>query len=362
MNQYSSEEPGRDLRCRPPAAAARGCDGLFVVDKPSGISSFEVVRRIRKATRARRVGHTGTLDPLASGVLPVCVGEATKLASLLASGKRHYRGTFILGVETDTLDITGRILRRQDASGIPTGRIEEASALLAATGYQTPPQFSAIKYKGKPSYYWARRGIKVPLQARAVRIEGFCIRERSGERVSFDLVCSSGTYVRSLVAEIGAALGCGACLSELRRMACGQFCIEDAVDLERLLEALRRDASSTPYLVPMTALLPELGSVPVDQAAAERVRHGGLVPWSAVCSGLAPGFSCGTKVKILHNDSMIALGECRLSAGLPVLAPIRVFEPTGGQGPRETVDAKSARDRTIVKRENDSVIRRRNLS
>lgn len=362
MNRYSSEAPWRDPRSRLPAVPTRGCDGLFVVDKPSGISSFEVVRRIRKATRARRVGHTGTLDPLASGVLPVCVGEATKLASLLTAGKRRYCGTFILGIETDTLDITGKILRRQDASGIPTGRIEEVSVLLASAGYQTPPQFSAIKYKGKPSYYWARRGIDVPLQARAVRIDGFLIRERNGERVSFDLVCSSGTYVRSLVAEIGTALGCGACLSELRRTACGPFSIEDAVDLDHLLETLRRDAGGTPYLVPMSALLPELGSVPVDQAAAERVRHGGLLPWSAVCDGLAQGFACGTKVKIMYNDSMIALGEVRLSNGRPVVAPIRVFEPTEGSRPVRDCRREKRVGYDKGTHENDPGIRRRKLS
>ncbi len=326
MNQYTNTVRRSFSSVRTPMVVSAVVDGIFVVDKPSGATSFEVVQYVQRLTKTRKVGHTGTLDPLATGVLPVCVGEATKLVPYVSTGKRHYHGAFLLGIETDTLDITGRVLRERECHDVTTRAIEQAMASAVGTVCQTPPQFSAIKYKGRPSYYWARKGIRVPLQPRAVHIEQFQVTERTGQKVFFDLVCSKGTYVRSLVNQIGTLLGCGASLSELRRIACGRFTVAQAIVLDVLIKALEQGNQHLgPSFVPLNEVLCDMTSLEVDQVVAHKLRHGCSVPLTSPGIEVRGRAENGATVKVIHNTAMIALAKCTIRRGQPILTPVRVF-------------------------------------
>jgi tRNA pseudouridine55 synthase len=200
--------------------------GLALVDKPSGITSHDAVDRVRRALGTRKVGHAGTLDPLASGLLVIGVGRATRLLRFLGDLPKEYRGTGVLGVETDTLDADGEVVRR---SAVDVGEAELRTALAALTGDldQVPPAYSAVKVGGRRLYDAARRGEPIEAAPRRVRVDAFELVSFRPPAFDFGVRCSSGTYVRSLVADAGAALGCGAHLTALRRTAIGPFRVED---------------------------------------------------------------------------------------------------------------------------------------
>jgi len=215
-------------------------NGVVVVDKPAGITSHDAVERVRKLLGEKKAGHTGTLDPMATGVLPVCVGEATKLASFLAGDDKTYEVTMRLGVRTDTLDMTGRVLDEQEprVTGADVRAVLEG---FAGTITQVPPQYSAVKVRGRALYKWARKGVRVEAPARQVEIRAIRLRAIEPPRVRFDVTCSKGTYVRTLCADAGERLGCGAALESLRRTASGRFRLEDAVSLEGASDAALRE-------------------------------------------------------------------------------------------------------------------------
>jgi tRNA pseudouridine55 synthase len=213
-----------------------GMHGVLVIDKPAGMSSAHVVEQVRRGLGIDRAGHGGTLDPLATGVLPICVGAGTKLAQFLLADDKAYEAEALLGTTTDTLDRTGRIIEQRD---VQVTRDALIAALVAHTGPQTqiPPMYSAIKQGGVRLYHRARAGEDVAREPRAIRIDRLELLAFAPPRFRLAIACSKGTYVRSLVADLGAAVGAGAHLTELRRTRSGRFTLDQAVTLDRLADA-----------------------------------------------------------------------------------------------------------------------------
>lgn len=212
-------------------------NGILLVDKPEGLSSAAVVRHVKKALAVEKIGHLGTLDPFASGLLPLCAGTGTKIAQFLLTERKAYTGTIRLGVETDTLDKTGAVTRSASVPQYGAAMLNELEQRFTGDYEQTPPMYSALKRQGVPLYKLARRGVVVEREPRLVTIERLSLRQREPNLLEFSVTCSKGTYVRVLAQDIGAVLGCGAHLFSLRRTAVGDFVVEDALPLQRIIEA-----------------------------------------------------------------------------------------------------------------------------
>jgi tRNA pseudouridine55 synthase len=214
-------------------------DRVLVVDKPAGMTSHDVVERIRRTSGVRRVGHTGTLDPPATGVLVVLVGRATRLAQFFVDDEKGYRGEMILGSATDTQDADGEVVARGEVGGITAARIEKVFAEFVGAIEQVPPMVSAIKKGGTPLYVLARRGVEVPREPRRVLVRRLVLIGYREPVAEFEVTCSKGTYVRTLAHDVGRALGCGAHLGRLSRERVGRFRIEDALSLDEVSRAGR---------------------------------------------------------------------------------------------------------------------------
>jgi tRNA pseudouridine55 synthase len=208
-------------------------DGLALVDKPGGATSHDVVDTVRRRLGTRKVGHAGTLDPMATGLLLIGVGRATRLLRFFGDLPKTYEGVARLGVETDTLDADGIVLRTDDVE-VSSEDVERAFAGLEGVSLQRPPAYSAVKVGGRKSYEAARAGERLELEEREIRVDAFELRSFEPPDLGFRVVCSGGTYVRALLADVGAALGCGAHLTSLRRTAIGPYRVEDAVAPEAL--------------------------------------------------------------------------------------------------------------------------------
>jgi tRNA pseudouridine55 synthase len=260
----------------------RPLDGVLLLDKALGPSSNHALQAARRLYRAEKAGHTGTLDPLATGLLPLCFGEATKFSGELLNADKRYVATVQLGVTTDTADAEGRVLEcRPVESGLP--EIEAALAAFVGDIDQVPPMYSALKRDGKPLYEYARAGIELERAARRVSLYQLHLLDSSelvgAGRFVFEVHCSKGTYVRTLAADIGERLGCGAHLAGLRRTGIGSLDIVRAHSLSDL-ESLTEDARDT-LLLPPDGLLSALQEARLDAADAARLRHGQAVRWSA---------------------------------------------------------------------------------
>lgn len=210
-------------------------NGVIIINKPIGITSFDVVFKVRKMAKTKKVGHTGTLDPLASGVLPICIGNATKLVDYIMIGEKQYKATLKLGVVTDTYDLEGKVIRTSDVSVTPNEVITVINGFIGES-QQIPPMYSAIKVNGKKLYELARKGIEIEREKRKISIAKIQIHNIELPFVSFTVNCSKGTYIRSLCYDIGEILGCGATMTELERSGSGDFKIENSVKLEDLTQ------------------------------------------------------------------------------------------------------------------------------
>lgn len=214
--------------------------GIFTIDKPAGPSSFRMVQLVRRALNIKKTGHAGTLDPFATGLLVICSGRpATRLISLLMDGAKVYEATMRLGVETSTQDPEGEIVAERPVLGVTADRVEACLAGFIGEQYQMPPLYSALKYKGKPLYHYARRGVEVERQPRLIRITALECLALDRDRLTIRVACGKGTYIRSLAADIGTELGCGAHLTALRRLQSGFFSVVGAVAGAELLEPER---------------------------------------------------------------------------------------------------------------------------
>ncbi|HLA68737.1 MAG TPA: tRNA pseudouridine(55) synthase TruB [Bacteroidota bacterium] len=227
---------------------------IFLVDKPIGWSSFDVVKKMKSILRAKKIGHAGTLDPQATGLLVVCTGPKTKSVELLIGLEKEYTGTMELGVQTESYDSETKIVAQKDATLISRGLLASTAKIFEGKQLQKPPMYSAAKYGGKPLYYYARKGRTVERAGKEIEVKEFEITSFVPPFVEFRVTCSKGTYVRSLVHDVGIALGCGATLRSLRRTRVGTFHLEDALTMEELVglkadgrtsEEIRNDYSAT---------------------------------------------------------------------------------------------------------------------
>lgn len=246
-------------------------NGVLLVDKPEGITSAEVVRVVKKSLGAQKVGHLGTLDPFASGLLPLCVGTATKIAQFLMAERKAYTGTIRLGVETETLDATGAVTRTAPVPFCGPEVLRDLERRFSGESWQTPPMYSALKRNGVPLYKLARRGVVVERAPRKVVIDTLILTYAGDDTLHFSVACSKGTYIRSLAADLGTALGCGAHLLTLRRTVFGPFTVNEAVPLPVLIDRIRYDA------LPLRSLSQALGhyrALPVSVQMATELRHG----------------------------------------------------------------------------------------
>jgi tRNA pseudouridine55 synthase len=244
--------------------------GILVIDKPRGLTSHDVVRRVRRLLGVRRVGHTGTLDPLATGVLPVAVGEGTRLVQFLLEGDKDYRATLQLGVSTDSQDAEGAVLLVRPTAGIDPAAVCRAAESLTGPILQVPPMYSALKKDGVPLHRLARQGITVDRAARPITIHRLNILRIELPEIDFEVSCSKGTYVRTLAHDLGELLGCGGHLTALRRTRSGPFDENDCITLA----ALEGQADQLPPLLGPRQALPHLAAPEVVPAAAARLSHG----------------------------------------------------------------------------------------
>ncbi len=251
-------------------------NGILVLDKPRDWTSHDVVAKVRRLTHVKRAGHTGTLDPLATGVLVVCLGQATRVVEYMTGHPKQYTATVCLGVETDTYDAQGQIVARRPVD-VTEFRLRESLAAFVGDSQQLPPMFSAIKQAGAKLVDLARKGIEVEREPRPVTIYSLELLAFDSPLVTVDVRCSAGTYIRSLAHDLGRQLGCGAHVSALRRAAVGDFTLAQAASLEAF-EAAVGDGSWTTLLRPLDAALGGFPAITLSEEDSIRARHGMVFP------------------------------------------------------------------------------------
>jgi tRNA pseudouridine55 synthase len=247
--------------------------GILNVDKPADMTSHDVVDVIRRVAGQRKVGHAGTLDPMATGVLLVCLGQATRVAEYLMAGRKYYRATIVLGTSTDTYDAEGEIVASDGRTDFSRAEIEAALAHFVGRIEQVPPMYSAIKRDGQPLYKLARQGKTVEREPRLVEIDEIRLLDWTSPSLIVEVICSPGTYMRSLADDLGQHLGGGAYLATLVRLGSGRFTLEEAVSLERLEEAFRHGQEDR-YLLPLDEAFLDWPAMIVGADDERRVVHG----------------------------------------------------------------------------------------
>jgi tRNA pseudouridine55 synthase len=251
-------------------------DGILNINKPAGKTSYTIVAMVKRLTGEKRVGHAGTLDPMATGVLPVCLGQATRLVEYLMDTTKTYRAEIELGVSTDSYDREGKITKQGDALGVTIEQLESTLDSFRGVITQIPPMYSAVKYHGKPLYELARAGIGVERKSRTAKIYSLEIKGWENPILNIEVTCGKGTYIRSLANDMGEALGCGAMLKNLERSRCGIFDINEAVTPERFEEACQ-DGYWQSMLYPMDSILSLWETVIVGEEKAQAIRNGALI-------------------------------------------------------------------------------------
>lgn len=290
-------------------------EGILVVDKAEGWTSHDVVAKVRRLTGVRKVGHTGTLDPMATGVLVLCVGRATRAAEFLTKDDKEYVADVHLGVETDTFDRLGRIIGELPVPSLSVQDIIRACVRFRGQIRQVPPMFSAIKQRGRKLYELAREGRTVARPAREVSISELEVMAYAKPVVTLRIVCSKGTYVRSLAHDLGAVLGCGAHLSALRRTRCGQFREEGALTIEHVAEYAQAGRLAE-KMVPIYDALSHFPSVCLGIQDEGRFRHGAPVRWTNPLDG--------RWVRVCApSGSFMGIGEWDQRA--KILRPVKLF-------------------------------------
>lgn len=281
-------------------------DGIINLDKPAGMTSRRAVDAVRKAfPPGVKAGHAGTLDPAATGVLPVCLGKATRIVEYLMEHRKGYRAAVQLGVTTDTGDAGGQILGQHPVPALRREELEEVCRSLTGPLRQKPPAYAALKYRGKPYYYWARRGIEIEREPRLIKVYRFALlhyRPGGNPHLVCEVECSRGTYIRSLAAELGRCLGCGAHLLSLVRLFVGPFTLEEAVSPEEVAAAAAR-AEVESIVWPMDRALPHFGAVTATWEAVEALRQGRAVSLE----------------RLLPVEEWVTAGPL----------PVRVYDPAG---------------------------------
>ena len=252
----------------------RDVSGVLVLDKPAGFSSNDAVQKAKRLFHARKVGHTGALDPLATGVLPLCFGEATKFSQYLLDSDKKYWTRLKLGVATDSGDADGQVVQTRPVVGVDEEKIEAALRFFRGEIDQVPSMFSAVKHQGQPLYKLARQGIEIERQARRVTIFSNELAAFSGDELELEIHCSKGTYVRTIAEELGEILGCGAHVIALRRRAAGPYQESDMVTFEELEAALEEEGSLDRFLLPVSSAVREWPEVRLTDNTAYYLRQG----------------------------------------------------------------------------------------
>ncbi|HQU36425.1 MAG TPA: tRNA pseudouridine(55) synthase TruB [Anaerolineales bacterium] len=277
--------------------------GVLVVDKPVGMTSHDVVQAIRNGTGLRRAGHTGTLDPRASGVLVILVGPAVRLSEYVSASDKRYQAIIRMGGKTDTFDAEGRVTPSAQPVNVTEVQFEEALKTFVGEIEQTPPPYSAVKVQGRKAYEMARQGEQVDLAPRKITVHHLEVLEWTPPEVVIDVHCSSGTYVRSLANDLGEKLGCGAYLVGLRRTKSGRFSLRDATPLRKLQEAFTA-GNWYQYLIPAAEALGDWPAIELSPDEVEGVRHGHRVK-------AAEDAALGNKVRgVSTQGELVALMEC----------------------------------------------------
>ena len=248
-------------------------DGILIINKATGMTSHDVVAKVRKILHQKRVGHAGTLDPAASGVLPICVGQGTRVAEYLSESGKAYQAEITFGIITDTYDSEGTIIRTADATGLTQEQIEQTLAHFLGPQMQMPPRYSAIKIQGQPAYKRSRAGETVELEPRPIEIFQLQILTWLPPHLTLAIECSKGTYIRSLAYDLGEQLGCGGYLTSLIRTRSGPFSLSDSITLEQLAEAVTQGTVANHLFSPDTALQ-HYPALQIDNTTAQHVLHG----------------------------------------------------------------------------------------
>lgn len=292
--------------------------GVLVVDKPVGMTSHDVVQAIRNGTGLRRAGHTGTLDPRASGVLVILVGPAVRLSEYVSASDKRYQAIIRLGSATDTFDSEGKFTRSDTPVDVTEAQFEEVLQTFVGEIEQTPPPYSAVKVQGRKAYEMARQGEEVELAPRIIQVHHLEVLEWAPPEVVVDVHCSSGTYVRSLANDLGEKLGCGAYLVGLRRTKSGRFSLRDATPLRRLQESFTA-GNWYQYLIPAAEALGDWPAIELSPDEVEAVRHGHRVK--------VKGETTETKVRgVSTQGELVALMELiALEDGSAEWQPKKVF-------------------------------------
>ncbi len=313
-------------------------DGILIVDKPEGITSLDVAREMKRRFGVKKAGHIGTLDPFATGVLPIVINEGTKLVPFLGEGPKEYEVTLKLGEETDTDDWTGKVVVRKLWEGVQPEKIEAFVQTFLGKIRQTPPMFSAVKIDGRPLYRLARKGIEVERKEREVEIHEIQMKEIDLPLVRFKVSCSKGTYVRTLGRDIGRRIGCGAHLLRLRRTRSGPFTLGQAITWEGLKE-FSNPGLLSPWLISLRRALYSLPEVVGDEHLVRKVRLGREMVVQDFSRRNLPAFEKGEWLKMssLEGGLVAILKSEMRDADIPwanpeavAFRPLRVFQPQGG--------------------------------
>jgi tRNA pseudouridine55 synthase len=283
-------------------------NGILVLDKPKGMTSQGAVTRVRRALKTRRAGHTGTLDPFATGVLPICIGKATKIIPFLDEDFKEYEAVLRLGIATDTMDVTGNIIREGEVGAVTEGDILRVLSKFRGRISQVPPMFSAIKKDGVKLYQLARQGKEIDRPSRTVMIKELELQELNPPYVRFFVCCSKGTYVRVLGSEIGNEIGCGGHLVDLRRVRSGCFGPDEMVSMESVLEGRVN-------LIPLSEALFHIKDIGVTDGVSVHIKQGRQIIKSYLNWSNVPKFEAGDKMKIYEKDKLVSIGEAVVSSG-----------------------------------------------
>lgn len=277
--------------------------GIICLDKPRDMSSFMAVRRASRILGIKKAGHTGTLDPMATGVLVIMLGHCTRFIELLPEHRKSYTARVKLGVTTDTLDITGKVLSVSNVNVTPE-QLQSACEQFKGEILQTPPMYSALKKDGERLYDLARKGIEIEREQRRINIEMLEIYDFNGTEFSMDVTCSAGTYIRSLCDDIGKVLGCGAVMTELRRTEANGFSIENSVTLEEL-ERLANESRAETVITSIEKALMSYPEITVTKPQANRFHNGGALN----CERLRGNYSAGIYRVYSPERVLLGLGE-----------------------------------------------------
>ncbi len=291
--------------------------GIFLIDKPMGITSFEVVKKIKKWLNVKKIGHGGTLDPLATGVLPIFVNKATKIAQFFLNMDKTYDATMRLGLETETQDIEGKVTRVCKKIDVSIEELKIVMEDFQGKITQIPPFYSSLKVGGVPLYKWVRKGIKIQPAPREVEIYELNLKSFRPPEVDFEVSCSKGTYIRTLCSDIGKKLGCGACLARLRRLKTGPFTIKMAISLDVLKEAIKAGKWQD-YLMDLNQALASFEAIILNEDQETQIKHGRFIFW--------PHKLTKPLIRALNKQSrLVALVQTQETQKGMRLHPVKVF-------------------------------------